>query len=158
MTLNETMNEIADAIREKKGTSEKIAPINFAEEIKSISAGGESGGGGKGCYYIPYSALIEASGKLDGDLANMFGGAIIMYVAYAKVLLGNKYNIIGGLMASSSVDPTTTILGLSRDLRMGAEGTLLTLDEALQEFPQELLDVWQSLPKLTEEQFYDLNA
>ena len=40
MILNETMNEIADAIREKTGKSEKIAPINFAEEIKSISAGG----------------------------------------------------------------------------------------------------------------------
>lgn len=39
MILNETMNEIADAIREKKGSTEKIAPINFAEEIKSISAG-----------------------------------------------------------------------------------------------------------------------
>ena len=34
------MNEIADAIREKTGKSEKIAPVNFAEEIKSISAGG----------------------------------------------------------------------------------------------------------------------
>ena len=45
MILNETMNEIADAIREKKGTSEKIAPINFAEEIKSISAGGGESGG-----------------------------------------------------------------------------------------------------------------
>ena len=120
----------------------------------NTQSGGESA---KGYYYIPFSALVEASGKLDGDLANMLG-AIIMYAAYAKVLLGNKYNIIGGLMASPLVDPTTTILGLSRDLRMGAEGTLLTLDEALQEFPQELLDVWQSLPKLTEEQFYNLNA
>ena len=40
MILNETMNEIADAIREKTGKSEKIAPINFAEEIKGITSGG----------------------------------------------------------------------------------------------------------------------
>ena len=40
MTLNEVMTQTADAIREKTGKSEKIAPINFAEEIKSISAGG----------------------------------------------------------------------------------------------------------------------
>ena len=42
MTLNEVMTQTADAIREKTGKSEKIAPINFAEEIKSISAGGGS--------------------------------------------------------------------------------------------------------------------
>ncbi len=40
MTLNEVMTQTADAIREKTGTTEKIAPVNFAEEIKSISAGG----------------------------------------------------------------------------------------------------------------------
>lgn len=40
MTLNEVMKETADAIREKTGKSELIAPVDFAEEIKSISAGG----------------------------------------------------------------------------------------------------------------------
>ncbi len=44
MTLNEVMKDTADAIREKKGTSELIAPVNFAEEIKSISAGGGESG------------------------------------------------------------------------------------------------------------------
>ena len=44
MTLNEVMKETADAIREKTGKSELIAPVNFAEEIKGItSGGGESG-------------------------------------------------------------------------------------------------------------------
>lgn len=40
MTLNEVMKETADAIREKKGKSDLIAPVNFAEEIKGITAGG----------------------------------------------------------------------------------------------------------------------
>lgn len=40
MILNETVAAIADAIREKKGTSELIKPIDFAEEIKGITAGG----------------------------------------------------------------------------------------------------------------------
>ena len=40
MTLNETMVDIADAIREKTGKSELIKPIDFATEIKGISAGG----------------------------------------------------------------------------------------------------------------------
>jgi hypothetical protein len=47
MTLNEVMKETAEAICEKTGKSELIKPVDFAEEIKSISAGGgsaESGG------------------------------------------------------------------------------------------------------------------
>ena len=40
MTLNEVMVDIADAIREKTGKSDPIAPVDFATEIKSISVGG----------------------------------------------------------------------------------------------------------------------
>jgi hypothetical protein len=51
MTLNEVMKETADAIREKTGKSELIKPIDFATEIKGITAGGGSGGGAKTTYY-----------------------------------------------------------------------------------------------------------
>lgn len=66
MILNEVMKETADAIREKTGKSEKIAPINFAEEIKSISAGG--GGSGEsgekaGMTYVSKEALFTALGS-----------------------------------------------------------------------------------------------
>ena len=60
MTLNEVMTQIADAIREKKGTTEKIAPINFAEEIKSISAGGGESGGGSNL--SPDAIVYEPNG------------------------------------------------------------------------------------------------
>ena len=40
MILNETVAAIAEAIREKTGKSELIKPVDFAEEIKSISVGG----------------------------------------------------------------------------------------------------------------------
>lgn len=43
-TLNEVMKSTADAIREKTGKSELIKPIDFAEEIKGITAGGGGGG------------------------------------------------------------------------------------------------------------------
>lgn len=42
MTLNEFLKGIADAIREKKGTTELINPQSFATEIKSIESGGGS--------------------------------------------------------------------------------------------------------------------
>ena len=40
VALNEVMKETADAIREKTGKSELIKPIDFASEIKGITAGG----------------------------------------------------------------------------------------------------------------------
>lgn len=43
--------DIADAIREKKGTSDLINPQDFSAEIKSISGGG-SGGELEGEYYL----------------------------------------------------------------------------------------------------------
>jgi hypothetical protein len=39
--LTDFLTDVADAIREKKGTSEKINPQNFSEEIRSIQSGGE---------------------------------------------------------------------------------------------------------------------
>lgn len=52
MTLNEVMKDTADAIREKTGKSEKIAPIDFAEEIKGITAGGGGGADLEGEYFL----------------------------------------------------------------------------------------------------------
>ena len=52
MILNEVMKETADAIREKTGKSELIKPIDFAEEIKGITAGGgDTPSGGSVKYY-----------------------------------------------------------------------------------------------------------
>lgn len=63
VVLNEVMKDTADAIREKTGKSEKIAPINFAEEIKSISAGGgESGGEELGMIYVTKEELLTGLG------------------------------------------------------------------------------------------------
>ena len=39
--LTDFLTDVADAIREKKGSSEKINPQNFSEEIKNLPSGGE---------------------------------------------------------------------------------------------------------------------
>ena len=59
MILNETVAAIADAIREKTGKSELIKPVDFAEEIKGITAGGGESGGGLSYFAIDTS--IEGS-------------------------------------------------------------------------------------------------
>ena len=43
--LQDFLTDIADAIREKKGTTEKINPQDFATEIANLSSGGGSGSG-----------------------------------------------------------------------------------------------------------------
>ena len=50
----ELLTDVADAIRDKKGTQDKINAQNFAEEIKSLPSGGKAVLGGK---------LIDDSGK-----------------------------------------------------------------------------------------------
>ena len=52
--LQDFLTDIADAIREKKGTTEKINPQDFATEIANLSSGDDSGSGsvdGKWEYY-----------------------------------------------------------------------------------------------------------
>lgn len=45
--LTDFLTDVADAIREKKGSSEKINPQDFSEEIRSIESGGEVNAFGK---------------------------------------------------------------------------------------------------------------
>lgn len=61
MILNETVAAIAEAIREKTGKSELIKPVDFAEEIKGISAGGSGESGEKaGMTYVKKEAFFDA--------------------------------------------------------------------------------------------------
>lgn len=45
MTLIELFTQIADAIRAKKGTTEAIPAVSFADEIASIQTGGGEASG-----------------------------------------------------------------------------------------------------------------
>lgn len=82
--------DIADAIREKKGTSELINPQDFSAEIKSISGGGGSEGGGEWRYYrIEIKQMTEALVQFyganvkadmgDGDVTVVGAGLIFAY-------------------------------------------------------------------------------
>lgn len=58
--LTDFLTDVADAIREKKGTTDLINPQNFAEEIASIETGGGEGASAfKDCnFFDPYGNII----------------------------------------------------------------------------------------------------
>ena len=66
--LNEWTKGVADAIREKKGTSGLIKPLDFAKEIRSIEAGGG----------VEINGLIEEYKVLAGE--NVSAGDFVEFV------------------------------------------------------------------------------
>lgn len=147
MTLNEVMQETADAIREKTGKSEPIAPIDFATEIKGITAGG-----GSTIKYLDVSGLEDKT-------------TITAYCLLVKTnAMGNTAILSSGVVAQ---------FAMSQEIYMSViNGTLaVAIDESL-EVPHpttfELVtfgdimreaygDAFSSLPSLTKEEFYTLD-
>lgn len=71
-----TLTAIGDAIREKTGKSDLIAPGVMPDEIRAIETGG--GGDTEGLYYIPDDAFY-----ITGDASRKFyGGAMDWFVNY----------------------------------------------------------------------------
>lgn len=147
-TLNEVMNETADAIREKTGKSEKIAPINFAEEIKSISAGGESGGS-----EYEYFALTDGWTRDLGISFPYYSSLWKAAISGAGVVIASplRMKIINN---NESVIPAAVAVDMSLMYNIG-EQQVTTKDMILEEGTTE-----EALAKyrITKEQFYDLNA
>ena len=83
MTLTEFLKEIADAIREKKGTSDLINPQNFASEIASIEGG--SGGGFEGA--VGGIEYLEMYGNGYVIKAKVYGNFVPPYSFYKDVQL-----------------------------------------------------------------------
>lgn len=81
-TLNEVMKDTADAIREKTGKSELIKPVDFATEIKGITAGGgsgESGDDGWEYYKFDGKAVENTEGFDAAEFYQTIGGLLSIY-------------------------------------------------------------------------------
>ena len=151
MTLNEVMKDTADAIREKTGKSELIKPVDFASEIKGITAGG-----GESASTIEYFVYDKGT-----------AAAVATYAQYVKIEA-----MEGMLKAVMPYSPTTSEIIEQMGGKTKAFGANLnervllvqgdvfrdsTILEALAEngITREKID---SIPRITKEQFYDLNA
>lgn len=159
MTLNEVMKDTADAIREKTGKSEKIAPINFAEEIKSISAsGGESGG--STVEYLDLSGMNELErGMLSIYCAMLARGILDDGMGNVGLNVCSPAAFVNG---KTLLEWTRSIQAIQVDFSQDiiVVGEKKSISDFFAELSSQLninIDL-SALPRITEAEFYDLNA
>lgn len=165
MILNETMNEIADAIREKKGTTDKIAPINFAEEIRGITAGGGGESGGSNVEYLDVSGIDVPSEipMLLGGLAKFtqteYNSEELAYMGIADSYTMMKYSGYDGVMKITALAIQTGILDLPIKVTYLPTGEVTdegVTKDVLDAGLGGLVTTVLNCPRITKEQFYTL--
>lgn len=173
-TLNEVMKDTADAIREKTGKSELIAPVDFASEIKGITAGGGSAEGGSTFEYLDITNVTGFRGQLkfillqmaymckvpntveiqkpdvEGSTTiNQFVGPAPGWGLAAGTFQGGTEEFILAVDAVSAIS-----INFSDTINM--RGQVMTIGEMFAMYGvQAEID---AIPRITKEQFYDLNA
>ena len=149
MILNETVAAIADAIREKTGKSELIKPVDFAEEIKGITAGGDAPSGGGLSYFAIDTSIIGA------DAAFAYGSFL------AKVVESSGSGILPTAMAVfSGIEEAMKglkAIAIDENAKVYLSGQLLPLWGGLVSTVEEFISMGVLTP-ITEAEFYDLNA
>ena len=154
--LKDHLKEVADAIRAKKGTNDLINPQNFATEIEGIS-------GGSGC---------ESGSNIEYlDVTNVQADGWITILLMCSLFVKQEVKL--GENSANSVFPTLQSQAMRGDLMgvnqfaidlnalvalsMNGIVQTMTVAEFVMEAgaTQEQLD---SIPRITKEQFYDLNA
>ena len=151
MELNEIMKNTADAIREKTGKSDLIAPVDFAEEIKGISVGG-----GESASTIEY---LDVSG-LDKDLARTLAAFSIMMRFQHELQNGTRLlyaaNTSLAIMGGDLSDIDIYSIAIDWDMVIivpsGIGKPIVTMREYITYM--DMMEVYNSLPRITKEQFY----
>jgi hypothetical protein len=154
-TLNEVMKETADAIREKTGKSELIKPVDFATEIKGITAGGGESGGELYMKYYDVDAIASSAGVEREVIISAFSQGL----GELTFMLASMYNPnanIGGVMPLSA-----TYANFVRRVGILYGLTIAEVDISLEitpEFVASRFEMSLDQFEITKEQFYDLNA
>ena len=135
--LKDFCKNIADSIRAKEGSSDLISPMDFAQRIDNLQVGGDVESG------IEYL-----------DVSGLEGMPLMQSIMMAG-LLGK----VGGIIA-----PTGTILaelGIEQLATISAIATIGDLEVVTLDGVSKIRDVvdnFDSIPRLTKEQFYDLTT
>ena len=144
--LKDFVTDIADAIRAKKGTTDLINPQDFATEIGAIS-GGSGEGGGSNVEYLDVRGL---------GLLNM--EALTVAAVLIKAYIDNSISVVPYAIFSTVQEKEAFAFAVDFSLEIAVpEFGTITAKQLLimQGMPEAELD---SIPRITKEQFYDLNA
>ena len=167
--LKDHLKEVADAIRAKKGTTELINPQDFSKEIASIEGGGSGGGesGGSTIEYLDVSGidvpdeLVMFLGGLGKFTQTKYNTEEIQYKGIADALTMMKHSGYDGVIKITALAIPTGMLDLPIKVTYLPTGKVT--DEGV---AKDVLDAGfggiitsiLNCPRITKEQFYDLNA
>lgn len=162
-TLNEVMKDTAEAIREKTGKSELIAPVDFASEIKGITAGGGESGGST-IEYLDVSGLGETNEYLRNGLVSL--ADIVKSKNEEGTFVGvclTGIQILFGISTNNTTTCVAVAVDLTRHIMykpINGEGAgSLTIAQVLTSIVEGITQAdLDSIPRITKEEFYDLNA
>jgi hypothetical protein len=146
-TLNEVMKHTADAIREKTGKSELIAPVDFASEIKGITSGGGDGGGSSYIYYDQKRTIL--------NIRNLWESSLTI-----KLNFGGQYGIahtidIRDMIKKNGMEESIVAVCIDPNIKFQVDPTepLLTWIERDPDTFEYVNEV-----RITEEEYFNLNA
>ena len=133
--------DIADAIRAKKGTSDLINPQDFSAEIKSISGGGGSEGGGES--NIEYLDVRDKNLMEWGELLPLTS---VLIKKPTKIITPSMM-IFFGETANDSI-----AFAIYPTLEFDWQGTRTNVADFCRSMGVDI----STYPRLTKEQFYSL--
>lgn len=140
--LRKFLKDIADAIREKEGTTDAINPQDFVGRIKGLEVGGSK---------MRYFKVVR-------PLPGAGGGNIAIYGQMKQVTRcedNGEVSIASGCYDSDVRGKTPIAYGLNLDMKVtGFSGEITTVGELL----TGMYDDPSYFEEITEEQFYDLNT
>ena len=153
----EKFKEIADAIREKTGTTDLIKPSEFADKIEDVYVAGQNAGSGGYDEGFADGRQTEKRERWDKHMEALkngwnyaFAGSGITdetFTPYTDIKMSAGYNIIG-LFTNSSITNLKGILekyGTTLDLSKGANSQNLFNASKVTHIPRLLLDSATSL-------------
>lgn len=155
--LNDLMVAVADSIRAKEGSTEKIAPVDFPQRIDNLQVGG--GTSESNIEYLDVSGLGDES----------------YFPALQQVSVYVKGKISNGQMEGLEVTGVTMgmLAMMTADIRdakavcidfasiisqkMGDEVHSMTVENVLVSSGNVTKEQLDAIPRITKEQFYDLS-
>lgn len=148
-TLNDLMVAVADSIRAKEGSTDKIAPVDFPQRIDNLQVGG-----GTAESNIEY---LDVSGMNEDNKSVLIMYALLLKLTGEDVILGTQI-ISNGVYSRTPIPSAVTAISIDVTMPMtkylssgqSDKQELTTLEEiGISAFTD-------NLPRITKEQFYTL--